>query len=311
MARAAAQTADSQAASNRRLARYVFRAIGLLFLLCLAIYVFMEVEHFLISDYRFRLVGPREAGIDSGFQVTGLQNASTARVYDIFEPDFGRNIVLCPLSERRRQLLEVDWVEQATVSRVWPNRIHVALTERLPVAFAPVASGSGSTMPMLIDRHGVLLSPGRRMKLKLPVILGVRSADSDATRKQRVARFLSVRDNLGPLMDRISEVDVADLDNIKVTQELGGRAVIAMLGSQKFEQRMRNLLDNWTEINRRLPYATTLDLRLPDRVIAVAEELPKLAQAAPPEPAAPPPAVKPPTAKPSKTSKLTKKKERR
>ena len=71
------------------------------------------------------------------------------------------------------------------------------------------------------------------------------------------------------MMDKISEVDVSDLDNLKVTQQFEGRALVLMLGSQKFEPRMRNLLNNYREIRKRLPNATVLDLRLPDRVIAV------------------------------------------
>ena len=48
-----------------------------------------------------------------------------------------------PLEERRRRLLAIDWVEDASVSRIWPNRLVVRIHERKPVAFVnlPVAEG--------------------------------------------------------------------------------------------------------------------------------------------------------------------------
>ncbi len=43
------------------------------------------------------------------------------------------------LGERRRRLLAVDWVKDASVSRRWPNRVSVNVIERRPVAFAQIA----------------------------------------------------------------------------------------------------------------------------------------------------------------------------
>ena len=42
-----------------------------------------------------------------------------------------------------------------------------------------------------------------------------------------------------------------------------------MLGNQKFLQRYRNFVDNYSEIRKRLPDAIVLDLRLKDRITAV------------------------------------------
>lgn len=139
------------------------------------------------------------------------------------------------------------------------------------MAFVKAEGRDGAMVPVLVDAEGVLLSPPRALRLKLPVLTGVRMDDTPEVRRQRVKHFLALQQELGPMMDKISEVDVSDLDNLRVTQQFEGRAVVLMLGSQKFEPRMRNLLNNLGEIRKRLPYATVLDLRLPDRVIAVSE----------------------------------------
>jgi len=233
---------------------------------------FVKVEDFVINDPRFILLRPADpAERGAYFRVTGNQYTTEETIARVFNRDFGRSIYLCPISQRRQQLLAVDWVEEATVSRIWPNRLSVAVRERTPVAFVQVEGRDGSMIPMLVDAHRVLLNPSRAMRLKLPVLSGVRIGDTPSVRRQRVQSFLALRRELGPMMDKISEVDVADVDNLKVTQQFEGRAVVLMLGSQKFESRMRNLLTNLGEIRRRLPNATVLDLRLPDRVIAVSE----------------------------------------
>ena len=61
--------------------------------------------------------------------------ASRSKVQRVFADDFDRSIFAVPLDERRRRLLAIDWVEDASVSRVWPDRLVVRIRERKPVAF--------------------------------------------------------------------------------------------------------------------------------------------------------------------------------
>jgi cell division protein FtsQ len=270
--RAAAESAKSGAKGRSKNPRVV--VWGVLGLLAATVLVLtaIKIEQFLITDQRFIIAGRPEPGRRSpDFQVTGNYYTTEEQIESPFARDFGRSVYLCPIAQRRQQLLAIDWVEEATVSGIWPNRVSVAVRERKPVAFVQVEGRDGAMVPMLVDPEGMLLSAPRAVRLKLPVLAGIRMGDTPETRRQRVKRFLALQQELGPLMDKISEVDVADLDNLKVTQQFEGRAVVLMLGSQKFEPRMRNLMNNYAEIRKRLPNATVLDLRLPDRVIAVSE----------------------------------------
>ena len=80
----------------------------------------------------------------------------------VFATDFDRSIFAVPLDERRRRLLAIDWVEDASVSRIWPDRLVVRIRERTPVAFVPLRSGV-----LLIDSHGVLLDQPPQVAVRL------------------------------------------------------------------------------------------------------------------------------------------------
>ena len=93
-----------------------------------------RVQAYVASSPQFVLGRPRMNGSD-GILVEGLQYAPRSKVLRVFAPDVERSVLLTPLAERRRRLLAVDWVEDAIVSRVWPNRLWVRIRERVPVAF--------------------------------------------------------------------------------------------------------------------------------------------------------------------------------
>jgi cell division protein FtsQ len=187
----------------------------------------------------------------------------------MFQRDFGRSIYLCPIQERRRKLLAIDWVKDATVSRFWPNRIVVRVTERSPVAFVQRSGAGGMLMYGLIDEEGVLMDPQRTSKLPLPVIVGIPPEDTEPMRRERVKRFLRLQAELASYMSNVSEVDVSDVDNLRIVQEFGDRAITLMLGNQKFKERLQTFLDNREEIRQKMPQATVLDLRLKGRITAI------------------------------------------
>ena len=84
-----------------------------------------------------------------------------------------------PLAERRRRLLAIDWVEDATVARIWPNRLVVRISERAPVAFVNLPLATGLTRVLLIDPHGVLLEPPPQSRFSFPVLGGITEAQTN------------------------------------------------------------------------------------------------------------------------------------
>ena len=240
-----------------------------------AMYIFGRFEQFLISSSRFTLVGPPEPGDEvAGFQAEGIVHASHDRVVQAFARDFGRSVYLLPIAERRRNLLAVNWIEDASVTRLWPNGVRVRVRERRPVAFVQFGSddedsSTTSPRPALIDREGVILYPQAAAHFELPVVLGISPAQSEADRRYRMRRVTRLIDDLGPLAEAVSEIDAADPENLRAVQQVEDRAVTLILGNQRFKQRVQNFLANYPEIRRRLPDAVLLDLRLEDRITAV------------------------------------------
>ena len=260
------QRARAEAAARAQFSatRVVAAVLGVGLLVVVWLYAYHRLELFLIGDPRFALNGPEGSPDTSTLEIAGASHASVRQIEAVFGEDSGRSVYLLPLSDRRVTLRTVDWVRDASIARLWPNRVIVSVSERRPVAFLTL----GPSRFGLIDEDGVVLPPAPD-RFTLPVLTGIRAADPVAERRDRVRRMLRLTRELGDLTARISEIDVSDRDNLKVTQPFEGHMVSLLLGDHDFAQRYQNFVRNYPEIKRRLPGATTLDLRLEDRITVV------------------------------------------
>ena len=212
---------------------------------------------YVASDPQFTLLRDRKDAIT----ILGLTYASRFKVQRIFAGDFDRSIFSVPLAERRRRLLGIDWVEDASVSRVWPDRLVIRIRERKPVAFVSFRSG-----PLLIDAQGVLLEQPAQAQFTFPVLSGVREEETDAERRVRVRAFLQVQEDLGYLAKEVSEVDASDPENIRLVAQVDRRVVTLLLGEGNYAQRFQNFLNHYPEIRKGSPQAKIFDLRLDGRI---------------------------------------------
>jgi cell division protein FtsQ len=270
MARRSDTPAPGGIQGGRQALRYVAFGLGSVAVLMLLAATASRADQFLVADQRVLLPGPPEPGTSSTyFRVEGTFHTAEQQVEQVFAHDFGRSIYLCPIAERRRELRGIDWVKDASVLRVWPNRIIIRITERTPVAFVQIAGVNRTMRTAYIDSEGVLLNPQRAVKLNLPVLTGILPAEKREAREEKVKRMLRLQQELGPLMEKVSEIDASDVDNLKITESLENRAIVLMVGNQKYSQRLQNFLNNAQQIKQRMPDATVLDLRLPDRITAV------------------------------------------
>jgi cell division protein FtsQ len=255
--------------------RFIAWVVLGLFLLIGVLFAWRRAEEFLIKDDRFRIVEAEEfAGQSPNLIVEGIHYASASQVRHVFAEDFGRSLYLVPLQKRRQQLLEIDWVEQATVSKIWPNKIKVLIQERRPVAFVRLRPNprDGMSQLALIDRDGYLLRPKIAARFTLPVITGVRESEGLENRRARVRRVLGMLKDIGPLADQISEISVADPNNLIVAEHIDNRVVNLMLGDENYGERLRNFLANYNEIERKRPNTKVLDLRVDGVITAVGDD---------------------------------------
>ena len=244
--------------ASKKLTWRIIPGLAVLSLVCVSTAMAgFRVRRFVLTDPQFVLSRDRKDALT----IEGLKYTSRSKVRRVFAADFDGSIFKVPLPERRRRLLAIDWVEDASISRIWPDRLVVRIRERKPVAFVFFRSGV-----LLIDAQGVLLDPPPQAQFAFPVLRGIGENESDAEVLNHVRSFLRVEDDLGYLAKEISEVDTADPENIRLVAQMENRAVVLTMGDGNFARRYQNFLDHYPEIRKRSPNAKTFDLRLNDRI---------------------------------------------
>ncbi len=143
-----------------------------------------------LRDERFMLQS------SSSVITEGNQHVSRAELLDVFGGDIERNILRVSLDERKAELEEIPWVRHATVMRLLPDRIRVAVEERTPVAFVRQGGHIG-----LVDATGVLMSMGadqtQNRSYSFPVVTGISTADPTSVRAARMKIFQDFTDGPG------------------------------------------------------------------------------------------------------------------
>jgi cell division protein FtsQ len=241
---------------RKALRRAVLIAVALAVCTGGSVYV---VHRYLIHNPQFILAHDRRDALS----IDGLRYGSRAKVQRIFAEDTDHSVFSVPLDERRRRLLAIDWVQDAAVSRVWPDRLAVRIQERKPLAFVEV---QGTVL--LIDGQGMLLEPPPQAQFTFPVLSGVRAEDPPERRMEAVRALLDVEEALGPAMKDVSEVNAVDPGNIRIVAQVAGRVVDLILGEDNFGPRYRNFLKHYPEMRKRSPEVKVFDLRLDDRITA-------------------------------------------
>ena len=248
-------------------------ACGLIVLIGGGVLLEGQVERYLMRDTRFYLERAPEYGDPPpNLHIDGLHYAKREMVLKLFEEDLGRSVFLLPLDKRRTELLANSWVKEATVSRLWPNRISVQVVERKPVAFVKRKGGADTTV---IDSDGVLMDAPPSASFSLPVVAGVGPEVEDETRLLRMRRVERLIRDLGDHVKAIGEIDASDSENLRVVQPFHGRAVTLVLGNRNFQLRYNNFLSMSDQLLEKLPNAVSFDLRLEEQVTAAEEQKPE------------------------------------
>ena len=182
----------------------------------------------------------------------------------VFGGDLERNIFRIPLGQRRDDLERLPWVANATVMRLLPNGLRVAITERTPVAFVRQGAHIG-----LVDAHGVLLDmpedEAGDPHYSFPVLTGLAESDPISVRAARMEvyhRFMQELDSSGEkLTQNLSEVDVSNPEDVKAVVADGGTDVLVHFGDEKFLQRYKTFAQNLPQWKNQYPKLASVDTR--------------------------------------------------
>ncbi len=251
---------------------------------------------YLKRDARFRIAG------SGNIQAAGLKEVSRADLLPVFGEDIGRNVFYVPLGERRRELEQIPWIEQATVMRVLPDEIRVSIVERKPVAFTRNGQQIG-----LVDANGVLLSMSPKTMVErhysFPVLTGLDPGDSAGARKARMAVYMRLMADLDAGGKRnsedISEIDLTDPEDARVLMPEQGADILAHFGEDHFLERYQRYKAHIAEWRQQYPHLKSVDLRYDNQVVLQMASGAETANAAGAGPAAPAASAKPDARRPS------------
>ncbi len=229
-------------------------------------------------SWRFRV----ESSDD--IEVTGTQNVTKAQIMEVMGADIGRNIFFVPLAQQKAQLEEIPWVESASVMRFVPNRLKIQIHERTPIAFARVGSRI-----FLIDAGGTLMELPPKRKYSFPVILGMNPSEPLSTRAPRMKVYMQMVRELDAGGARysqdLSEVDLSDLEDVKVRVNDPVGDVLVHLGSSDFLERYKIYVTHAQGWRQQFQKLESVDLRYENQII-VNPDVPHVAKATPLNPAA-------------------------
>lgn len=204
-------------------------------------------------------------------EVTGNHVVSREAVLQQFVQDRNHSVLRISLDVRRNQLEQLPWVESARVQRVLPNRIHVELTERTPIAFARLGSELA-----LIDGHGVVLDRPRDEDLHFPIVTGV---SEDLPREQREKRMQIYQEFMkdielvrGGSSQNVSEVDLSNPKDLRVVMTglasaTDSQAVMIHFGSADFSGKFKMLVDNFSQWQANAGKVQSIDLQYSRQVV--------------------------------------------
>jgi cell division protein FtsQ len=237
---------------------------GALVLIVGLVWLGMVVHDFAAHDPRFR--------IDSSdnIQIVGNSEVTKTELLSVFGGDMGRNVFFVPLKERRGDLEQLPWVERATVMRLLPDQLRVAVVERTPVAFVRTGNEIG-----LVDHDGVLLPMAATTlaakHYSFPVVSGIAASDPLSTRAARMKiyqRFVSDLDSSGEkLSSQLSEIDLSDPEDIRALVPSDGSDLLLHFGDQDFLSRWRNYQQHLAEWKQQYPRLASIDLRYERQVV--------------------------------------------
>jgi cell division protein FtsQ len=227
---------------------------------CFAALAAAGLYHYGEHSWRFRVES------SDNIEVTGMQNVTKAQIMEVMGADIGRNIFFIPLAQQKAQLEQIPWVESASVMRFVPNRLEVEIHERTPVAFARV----GPRMS-LIDAGGTLMELTPKHKYSFPVILGMNPGEPLSTRAPRMKAYAEMVHDLDAGGARysqdLSEVDLSDLEDVKVRVNDAAGDVLVHLGSSDYLRRYKIYVTHAQGWRQQFQKLESVDLRYDNQII--------------------------------------------
>lgn len=199
--------------------------------------------------------------------VRGHERLSAGEVLALVAGLRGQNILAADLDRWQDTLLSSPWVESATVRRVLPSTVEIAVRERRPMGVGRIG-----TAMYLVDSRGVIVDEygPAYADLDLPIIDGLSASPEDGgsivdvARAEFAARVIAALATRPELQQMVSQLDVSNLRDAVVI--LAGDPALLRLGDTDFAARLQQYVDLAPALRERVPAVDYVDLRFDDRL---------------------------------------------
>jgi cell division protein FtsQ len=219
--------------------------------------------------------------------VQGNHRMSRGEVLGLLEGLSGASIVMTDLEGWRRKLLTSPWVADASIRRMLPGTLAVAIEERQPVGIGRIRGAL-----YLIDRTGAVIDEfgPNYADLDLPIVDGLAAVNEDdgsvdEARAALAGRLMSELAQRPGLAAQVSQIDVSDVRNAVVL--LKGDTALLRVGDERFSERLQSYLDLIPALREQMPDIDYVDLRFGERVYVRPQGTGDKVRSAGPKPQAP------------------------
>ena len=115
-----------------------------------------------------------------------FQRVTALQIEEAISAELEDGFVSADLADIQRQIVELPWIDQATVARRWPSRLRITVIEQVPAAI-------WRERGLLNVRGEVFVANARHIPAELPRLSGPEDQSGEVAQ-----RYLDVRDRLIP-----------------------------------------------------------------------------------------------------------------
>lgn len=203
---------------------------------------------------------------------TGIHNADKTALEVLVRRSLPASLLQFDPAEIRQIVESEPWIKSATVRRVFPDRVVIAVEERQPAAIATidgefyVVDADGN----VLDRYGA-----RHKSVDGPIVKGLINVARENAKEDNQARmsaYLAVIADFKTapedLLTHISEIDVENPRKVALIPT--DEPIPIFVGNQAFLHRYQTFLDNrgtYDELKRQYGTIEYVDVTLEDKII--------------------------------------------
>ena len=166
--------------------------------------------------------------------VTSYQHINPSELQQIIAPYTKKSFFALDVTELEGRLLEIPWIAKVAITRVWPNRVTITITEQQPIAVWNADS--------LLNSQGAIFTPRDKKTFVsgLPQLFG-----PDNFQQEILTRYLKMRLLLHAAGLKITELSVNMRHGWRLQLANG---IVLSLGNKFIMKRLQRFLKAYPKI---------------------------------------------------------------